>query len=273
MAVYQSKLEARAERPATVVDINSWRINVPSQDVLIARILDDVRRGQSSTVFTINLDHFSRLRHDAEFAAAYRRARHVSADGVPVVLLARAEGVAIDRVTGADLVAPLAAAAADAQIPVYFFGTSEEILANAITNLRRKIPGLVVAGMESPPMGFDPKGEAARDAARRIAASGARICFVALGAPKQELFADVAVDTVDGVVFLGVGAALDFIAGHRLRAPRIFQMLGLEWAWRAAQEPRRLVPRYVRSGLWLIGYVLKGLMVGRPDLARYPDRD
>ena len=96
---------------------------------------------------------------------------------------------------------------------------------------------------------------------RSIAASGAKICFVALGAPKQEFFASTATCEVDGVVWLGVGAALDFIAGHRRRAPRIMQRTGLEWLWRVAQEPRRMLPRYVRSALWLAGYLLR-LLIG-----------
>lgn len=258
MAVYQSAARA-SESPKTMVDIDSWRINVPDQTFLIDRILADLRLRQGGTVFTINLDHLSKLRDDAEFREAYGRARYVSADGMPVVALARLEGAAIERVTGADLVEPLCRAAATARIPVYFFGATDAVLARAVEKLRAVSPDLVVAGVEAPPMGFDPRGEAAADAARRIAASGAGICFVALGAPKQEFFADAAARTVDGVTWLGIGAALDFLAGHRIRAPRLLQVVGLEWLWRAVQEPRRLFPRYLASARWLFGYVLRNV--------------
>jgi exopolysaccharide biosynthesis WecB/TagA/CpsF family protein len=239
--------------------IDSWRINVPTERWLIERIVQDVSEGRGGTVFTINLDHLAKLRSESDFRAAYERATYISADGMPVVMLARAEGVPIDRVTGADLVQPLSRAAADAAIPVYFFGTSDHVLEQAVARLREQIPNLVVAGCEAPAMGFDPNGDAARDAACRIAASGAKICFVALGAPKQEIFANTAVCAADGVVYLGIGAALDFLAGHRSRAPRFMQHFGLEWLWRAAQEPRRMVPRYVRSALWLAGYLVRSL--------------
>ncbi len=261
MAACHSDLESTTERPATVIDIDSWRINVATQQDLIARVVADVRGGIAGTVFTINLDHLSKLRRDEAFRAAYGRARHVSADGFPVVLLARAEGVRIDRVTGADLVVPLARAAAEAGIAVYFFGTSSEVLDAAIARLKAMVPGLVVAGAEAPPMGFDPRGPAAADAARRIVASGAGICFLALGAPKQEVFADFAVETVGKGSWLGVGAALDFIAGHRTRAPKFFQRVGLEWAWRAFQEPRRLLPRYLENAGWLASH-LAALLLG-----------
>jgi exopolysaccharide biosynthesis WecB/TagA/CpsF family protein len=265
----QTEKVSEASRPC-VARIDSWRINVPNESWVIDRILQDVGEGRGGTVFTINLDHLSKLRSDADFRAAYERASYVTADGMPVVMLARAEGVPIERVTGADLVIPLAAAAADAAVPVFFFGTGDEVLVRAIERMREKIPNLVVAGYEAPPMGFDPTGNAARDAAVRIAASGAKICFVALGAPKQEIFANTAVGVADGVVYLGIGAALDFIAGHSARAPRFMQRWGLEWMWRAGQEPRRMVPRYLRSAAWLAGYLVRGLFGMTRDLPEPP---
>lgn len=250
-------VKTTVDEPARIAVVDSWRIDVPDQDWLVARIVEEASAGQGGTVFTINLDHLAKLRSDAAFHAAYRRATHVSADGMPVVLLARAEGVPLERVTGADLVEPLCRAATEAGLSVHFFGSRQEVLERAVAVLRRTVPDLRVAGLEAPPMGFDPCGEEARAAARRIAASGAGICFVALGAPRQELFADTAVGCTEGVVHLGVGAALDFLAGERSRAPRFLQRFGLEWVWRIAQEPRRLLPRYVRSGLWLLGYLAR----------------
>ena len=78
-----------------------------------------------------------------------------------------------------------------------------------------------------------------------IRASGARLCFVALGAPRQELFAARCLDELNGTGVLCIGAALDFIAGTQTRAPSIARRTGLEWAWRMLREPRRLGPRYV----------------------------
>ena len=260
-------------RDPNVARVDSWRINVPDETWLIERILHDLAEGRGGTVFTINLDHLSRLRREPAFRAAYERASYVTADGVPVVMLARAGGAPIDRVTGADLVLPLCRAAAAAGIPVHFFGSRAEILGRAVAEVRRTVGGLEVAGIEAPPMGFDPRGEEARSAAERIAASGAGICFVALGAPKQELFADAALARAPGTFFLGVGAALDFIAGERRRAPRMLQRACLEWAWRAAHEPGRLLPRYFRSAMWLTRHLVRsGLGLTRDALpVRLPD--
>ncbi|PPE81994.1 glycosyltransferase [Kaistia algarum] len=234
------------------------RVNIRDQQELVRRIIADCRAGQGGTVFTLNLDHLVKLRDHLHFRAAYQRATYVSADGAPVVVMAKDLGEPVERVTGADLVAPLCHAAAAAGVPVFLFGTGDFIRDKAAEHLLAESPNLIIAGSESPPLGFDPTGTAAREAAERISASGAQICFLALGAPKQELFANMAVCRSPNVMFVCVGAALDFIAGANRRAPSLWQRAGFEWAWRVLQEPRRLTARYTRSLLYYFRYRLRG---------------
>lgn len=241
-------------RPGAIVRVADTVLNVADQDALVMRIAEDAAAGGGGTVFTLNLDHLVKLRENADFKAAYDRARYVTADGVPVVLMARAAGAAIERVTGADLVVPLCRAAAERGLPVHFFGTSAAVLERTAAVVTAENPDLVVAGHESPAFGFVPESDEARACVDRIAASGARICFVALGAPKQELFADMAAARIPGVTFVCVGAALDFLAGVQVRAPRAVQAIGMEWAWRLAHDPRRLADRYRRSASYLLHY-------------------
>jgi exopolysaccharide biosynthesis WecB/TagA/CpsF family protein len=262
-----SPVPASSRRPLSgrgaIVSIADTGLNVATEAELIERILADARAGEGGTVFTLNLDHLVKLETDPTFRIAYDRATYVTADGAPVVMLARAAGADLRRVTGADLVVPLCRAAAAAGLPVHLFGTSDAVLARSAEELKREAPGLTVAGVESPPMGFNPFGVQARESAERIAASGAKICFVALGAPKQELFADTATIWAPGVTFVCIGAALDFIAGAQSRAPRAVQAIGFEWAWRLMHDPRRLSVRYLRSAGYLLRYVLRGLAHSR----------
>jgi exopolysaccharide biosynthesis WecB/TagA/CpsF family protein len=238
-------------RTPALARVDGQVINVRSLPDAVARCVDSLRAGRSFTLFTLNLDHLVRLRADDAFRAAYARAAFVTADGAPVVRLARRRHAAIERTTGADLVEPLCAAAAQARLPVYLFGAAETTLGAASRALMQRHPHLVIVGAEAPPMGFDPFGAAADVAGARIARSGARLCFVALGAPKQELFADRMARRHDGIGWLGIGAALDFIAADKIRAPGFMQRAGLEWLWRLAQEPRRLGLRYVRCAALL----------------------
>jgi N-acetylglucosaminyldiphosphoundecaprenol N-acetyl-beta-D-mannosaminyltransferase len=93
-------------------------------------------------------------------------------------------------------------------------------------------------------MGFDPAGPAADAAIDAIGQSGARLVFLALGAPKQEIFAARAFGRLPGAGFVSIGAGLDFISGAQRRAPKLVRLLAAEWLWRMALSPRRLAGRY-----------------------------
>jgi exopolysaccharide biosynthesis WecB/TagA/CpsF family protein len=112
--------------------------------------------------------------------------------------------------------------------------------------LSKKYQGLEIVGSFAPGPGFDPHSEEADEAISRIRASGAKLCFVALGAPRQEIFSARCLDELSGTGLLCIGAALDFIANTQTRAPSITQKVGLEWAWRMLSNPRRMGPRYAR---------------------------
>ena len=230
--------------PAPLATIDGQDINIATAKEVVKASIDRLMSGVGFTLYTLNLDHLVKRRGDPAFRDIYSRATFVTADGAPIVWLASRQGVRLDRVTGADLVIPMCEAAARSGVPVAFYGSSESTLAGASAKLRRMFPLLRVAFIEAPPLGFDPRSSAADAAADRIAASGARLCFVALGAPKQEVFADRVARRHADIGFLGIGAALDFIAGEQRRAPAFFQRNGLEWAWRLASNPRRLAARY-----------------------------
>lgn len=247
----ETKAPAPARSEPVLADIDGARITLANQAQAITAIIAAARAGETFSVFTLNLDHLVKRRQSEAFRAAYDRARFITADGAPVVALARRQGADITRATGADLVLPLARAAAQAGLPIYLFGSSEASLDGAAQVLRAHAPGLVIAGQCAPAMGFDPTSPHAQALAAEIARSGARLCLVALGAPKQELFAITAEAAGPGVGYLGIGAALDFLSGHQIRAPKLFQKTGLEWAWRLGQNPRRMAKRYALCAMVL----------------------
>ncbi len=234
-----------------VAEIDGQAINVRNPDDAIARVMARLRGRRGFTFATLNLDHLVKLRSNAAFRAAYGRMTLVSADGAPVAALARSQFSQMQRATGADLLRPLCEAAAREKMPVAFFGSTEKSLAKGAAKLREEIPGLSIALMESPPFGFDPFSAEAEASGDRIAASGARLCFVCLGAPKQELFADRMAQKHGAIGFVSVGAALDFISGTQIRAPRAVRIVGLEWAWRFACQPRRMGWRYAQCAALL----------------------
>jgi N-acetylglucosaminyldiphosphoundecaprenol N-acetyl-beta-D-mannosaminyltransferase len=230
-------------RAFSVDDIS---VNVTSMSEAVNEIIAAVRQGDTFCVYTLNLDHFVKLHSAPAFHDAYRRARFVTADGFPIVLMGRLAGVPVARTTGADLVKPLCREAARHRLPVFLFGATRMALAASVRRLSRRYRDLAFAGCLAPGPNFDPYSADADLAIERIRRSGARICFLALGAPKQEMFAARCLDELHGTALVCIGAALDFIAGTQERAPQFAQQMGMEWLWRMVKNPWRLGPRYAR---------------------------
>jgi N-acetylglucosaminyldiphosphoundecaprenol N-acetyl-beta-D-mannosaminyltransferase len=146
-------------------------------------------------------------------------------------------------VYGPDLTPLVCAAAADAGIPVGFLGGTPDVLDALGATMRQRFPQLEVAYRWSPP--FRPLNQQEEDrVAQDVAGSGARIVFVGLGTPKQELWMAKQRGRLPAVM-VGVGAAFDFLVGAKSQAPRWMQDLGLEWLFRLSHEPRRLWKRYL----------------------------
>ena len=148
-----------------------------------------------------------------------------------------------DRVYGPNLTLQLCQRAAEMKLPVYFYGSRPEVLEQLIARLRARFPALEVAGAR--PSLFRRSNEDERRAINEeIANSGARIIFVGLGCPRQEVWVYENAAAL-GVPVVAVGAAFDFHAGLLPQAPPALQARGLEWAYRLYQEPRRLWQRYL----------------------------
>jgi N-acetylglucosaminyldiphosphoundecaprenol N-acetyl-beta-D-mannosaminyltransferase len=147
-----------------------------------------------------------------------------------------------DRVYGPRLMLETCAAAAREGLPIFLFGGDADLLAALCEQLRSRFPDLNIAGAR--PSKFRTlSGDEWTDLAREVEASGARLMFVGLGCPRQEVFAYEFRDAAP-LPTLAVGAAFAFIAGRLPQAPPVMQRWGLEWLYRLAHEPRRLWRRY-----------------------------
>ena len=238
-------LKTQTQRPDNLT-VDGITINIFSMPEAVSSIISAAESGDTFSVCTLNLDHVVQLGRRLDFRDAYRRARFVTADGFPIVLLSRMMGAQIERTTGADLVEPLCETAGRKGLPVFLLGSNDHTLAKTARRLSERYEGLDVVGYFAPGSHFDPYSQEADDAIDAVRSSGAKLCFLALGAPRQEVFAARCLDELEGIGLLCIGAALDFIAGTQTRAPSFTQKAGLEWAWRALRNPRRLGPRYAR---------------------------
>ncbi len=225
----------------------------------ISGICDDVAGTEPFAVHTINLDHVVKLRRDPAFRSAYERARFVLADGFPIAFAGRLAGLDVTRTTGSDLVEPLCREAARRGLPVVFYGSTFPSLVSAASELYRRIPDLEISGVYAPGM-IDVNAPAEPEGMDFIRNSGARICLIALGAPKQEILgARFAQSFTAPMAMICIGASLDFISGKETRAPRLVRTLGGEWLWRWVSSPGRMTQRYLDCFRVLPSVILSGL--------------
>ena len=234
-------------------------VNVPDRASLLDSIRGRFEAGQGFALATVNLDHLAKLRGSAAFRDAYAAHDLVVADGNPIVWLSRLAGRPVSLVPGSDLVLPLARLAAEAGKPVALLGSTGEVLARAAERLSAEIPAIGIAAVHAPSQGFDPEGPEADRLIADLARSGAALSFLALGAPRQEIFAARGRRALPAMGFASIGAGLDFLAGSQRRAPLWVRRIAMEWLWRMALSPRRLGMRYLRCGLILPGLVLESV--------------
>lgn len=211
--------------------------------------------GRPAQVATLNVDFVTNavggwpFRGDAELWDILKGADLVTADGMPIVLLSRLLGRPLpERVTGADVVPALCRRCAEEGLKVYVLGGDKETLETAFEILHHGVQSRVEQACAKANYSYDPAfvDLKAEDPAilERVNAAAPDILFVALGNPKQELWAHRHLHELRAGVVMGVGGTFNFIAGRVKRAPRWMQRAGLEWIYRISQEPGRLWRRY-----------------------------
>ncbi len=177
-------------------------------------------------------------------------------DGAPLSIYSKRKGFAqAQRVTGPDLMLELFRVSPQYGYRHYFYGATQETLADMRTAIERDYPTLTIAGMYSPP--FRPlTDEEEQQAVCQINKAQPDFIWVGLGAPKQEEWMAAHKDKVSGVMF-GVGAGFDYLAGHIRRAPKWMQRLSLEWLYRLLQDPKRLWNRYITTNIKFFRYIFR----------------
>jgi len=202
--------------------------------------------GRTHQIATVNADFVVNSLHDPELQRILQEADMSTADGMPLVWGSRLLGGSMrGRVTGADMVPALARRASEKGYSIFFLGAREGIAAKAAAILQQRNPGMKIAGVLSPPP--QPILEMDHAVVDAVKAAQPDILLVAFGNPKQEKWIRMHAHELQVPICIGVGGTFDMIVGVTKRAPAWVQKVGLEWAYRLSQEPRRLAKRYLHD--------------------------
>jgi len=241
-------------------DVNSIKVGnasfsaIKMQDA-VAFISLLIQKGNTPHhIVTGNLDHLYRLEHDEEFQQAYQSASLVLADGMPIVWLSRlfrssGEQVLPERVAGSDLLIELARHSSVTGTRLFLLGGAPGAADGTRAVLEARFPGCVICGTYCPPYESFNTAEEQEQIRKIVRVANPDILLVAFGAPKQEKWILRNKALLGVPVLLGVGGSFEMASGMVKRAPKLFQMLGMEWAFRMLQDPSRLWHRYIGNDL------------------------
>jgi len=229
----------------------------------VARVEEHILSGRTHQIATANLDFARNSLKDQYLQRIICECSMVLADGAPMLWASTLFGTPLkERVTGVDLIPELAKLSAERGYGIYLLGASEESSRRAAEVLTERYPGVRIVGRTSPEI--QPLHEMDNEGLlREIEEADPAILLVAFGNPKQEIWIHRHRNRLKVPVVIGIGGALDLIAGSLKRAPKWMRWMQLEWCFRLAQEPLRLMPRYIRDAVALLLHLPLGLAANR----------
>ena len=180
-----------------------------------------------------------------EFRTLLMQADHIDADGMPLVIASHliSRRPLPDRIATTDFIHDIAKKASERRIRFFLLGSTEQENLAAQARLQHLYPNLILSGHH----GYFGEDDDA-NIVDRINAFQTDLLWVGLGVPREHEFALKNREKLHGVTWIKTcGGLFNFLSGSRKRAPLVLQKLGLEWAWRALQEPGRLGPRYLST--------------------------
>jgi len=238
---------------------NTDILNVTLDNLSFKELLDQLRSG---VVFTPNVDHLMKLQKDREFYEVYSKADYLVCDSRIIQATSRwvSKSPIKEQIAGSDFFPSFCHYHRNNtdEIKVFLLGGTEDSVKQAQHNINEKAASQVVIGGYSPPFGFEHNKAECTKIIDMVNASGATVLAVGVGAPKQEKWIISHKNKMPGInIFFAIGATIDFQAGNVKRSPKWVTKVGMEWAYRMAQEPKRMFKRYIIDDMPYFVLILK----------------
>jgi len=221
-----------------------------SMDETVARVEEIIASGLPSQHLAISATNVVAVNEDPRLREIMSECALVSADGQGIVWASRMLGDPLpERVNAADLMERLFGVAAAKGYRVYILGAKQEVLEAAVARLHVRYPRLAIAGYRNGYFGAQDD----REVIAGIREAGPDMLFAAMSSPKKEYWLSEHKAELGVPFVMGVGGAIDVVAGLTRRAPLWVQRIGMEWFFRMVQEPGRLVRRFMIGNAKFLG--------------------
>lgn len=231
-------------------------ISVVNTETAKQYLFDNIESARGNYICAANVHTTVTAHENSEYLKIQNSSFMTLPDGKPLSVVGKRCGMkSMGRVTGPDFLEDILKETENKEFKHYFYGTTQENLDSFISVIKEKYPNLSIVGVE--PSIFRPLTPKEEDELiERINKSGADFVWVALGAPRQEIFCNK-LSKKTKAVWIAVGGALNVISGVIPRAPQWMQNCSLEWLYRLLKEPRRLFKRYFVTNTKFIYYLLR----------------
>lgn len=228
------------------IEFLGFNIDDYSFDESIIKAKELIDGKNVAQVITINPEMFECASKDYEFANIIKEAEMVIPDGVGVKIALKINGYNTERIPGIDFAKKLLQESAINNIPVAIVGAREDIISKAVENIQNEISGINIVYKHDGY--FDNDNEIYNE----LNAKSPKLILVAMGSPRQEKFIYNAKKVLKPALMVGIGGSLDVWSGKIKRAPKIFQLLGLEWLYRTITQPSRFKRIFPTLPLFII---------------------
>lgn len=228
------------------VELLGYSIDDYSFDEAVLKAKELIDSDKVSQVITINPEMFQTADNDSSFASIVREAEMVIPDGIGIKIGLKLTGKNVARIPGIDFAKKLLKEAALSNIPVAIIGSKEEVITKAIENLQNEISGLNIVYYHN---GYFDNDE---EIYSELKNHSPKLILIAMGSPRQEKFIYEAKKKLNPALMVGIGGSLDVWSGFVKRAPKIYQVLGLEWLYRTITQPSRFKRIFPTLPLFLI---------------------
>lgn len=235
--------------------INS-KINIGNYANFLSFLTQLAKTQKSSYVCVANVHMLIEGYQDSIFQEIINNANMTTPDGMPLAKAMKwLYGIDQERVAGMDLMPDLMRKCAQQNLSIYFYGSTDDILARITQKAAIDFPGLQICGMYSPP--FRELTSIEKDyIVKQINCAKPNFVFVALGCPKQEKWMAEHRDKINSCM-IGLGGAFEVYARVKERAPIWMQKTSLEWLYRLIQDPKRLFKRYLNTNTLFVILFIK----------------
>ncbi len=210
---------------------------------------------------TLSLPLLGELKNNIDYKKSLEDSEIVLPDGIGILILSAliyGKNRIKNRIAGPDFFIKFNKIANEKKISYFFLGSTEETLKKIEERIKKEHPEIIFKGYYSPPFGEWDKAENEK-ILNKINEAKPDVLWIAMTAPKQEIWVYKNREKLNVKFIASIGAAFDFFAGTKKRAPKFFRKTGLEWLYRTFQEPKRMGKRYFKGFPAFLYYLFKSL--------------